>query len=121
MFDFDGDVISEVRIFGVQSFHDASGVRDSVEKIGIAERDVLRAGVDLLADVGEDGFLRDDAELAFVNGNDGTVAAEMLAAARSFRVPGNAVCAVWRNDVSVFVESRETGTVGNLECQAWDF
>ena len=75
MFDFDGGVISERRKFSVQFAHDGEGMADAVEKIGIAKGDVLGSSGDLLADIGENGFLIDDAENTVVDGDDGAVAA----------------------------------------------
>lgn len=93
VFDFAGDVVGEMRMLCVEHFDNSRGVSDAIEKIGIAECDVLGAGFDLLADVGEDYFLRDDTKLSSVNRNDWAVAAEMFAAARRFRVTGNAMLA----------------------------
>jgi hypothetical protein len=101
--DLDGGVVGEQRMLSMQSFDNAGGVRDAVEEIGIAEGDVLGTRLDLLANVGEDDFLRDDSELAVVDRNNWAMAAEMFAAARSFGVTGGAVVAGWENDVGVFL------------------
>ena len=52
-----------------------------VEEVGIAEGDVLRAGLDLGADVGQHHLDRHDAELPVVDRHNRTVPAAMLAAA----------------------------------------
>ena len=65
-------------------------MRDAIEKIGIAKSDVFGTGRDLLADIGEHDFPLNNAELARVNGNDGTVSAQMLAAAARFGVADSA-------------------------------
>ena len=60
---------------------------DAVEEVGIAERDVLGAGGHLRADVFEHNVCGHDAELPAVDGDDGTVAAQMFAAAARLRIP----------------------------------
>ena len=66
---------------GVQRLDQIDGVLGTVEKIGVAEGDVGGAGGDLRANIGEHRFALDDSELAVVNRHDGTMPAEMLAAA----------------------------------------
>ena len=56
MLDFDRRVERDLGKFAVQRFNQWDGVADAVEKIGIAESDVLRAGRDLAADIFEDEF-----------------------------------------------------------------
>ena len=102
VFDFDGDIVGEMRMLCVERFDNSRGVCDAIEKIGIAEGDVLGAGFDLLSNVGEDYFVRDHTKLAGVNRNDWAVAAEMFAAAGRFRVTGNAMRAGGQYNVSVF-------------------
>ncbi len=121
VFDFDGDVVGEMRMLCVEHFDNSRGVSNAIEKIGIAECDVLGAGLDLLANVGEDYFVRDDTKLPGVNRNDRAVAAEMFAAAGRFRVTGNAMRAAGQYDVSVFAESGKSATVGDFEGKAWNF
>ena len=115
MFDFDGHVVGQMRMVGVKSFENTSGVGDAIEEIRVAEGDVLRACCDLLTNVGENNVESDYTKLALINGNDRTMAAEMFAAAGSFRVARNFVCAVWQNNVRIFVESGKIGTVRNFE------
>ena len=102
VFDFDGDIVGEMRMLCVERFDNSRGVCDAIEKIGIAEGDVLGAGFDLLSNIGEDYFVRDHTKLAGVNRNDWAVAAEMFAAAGRFRVTGNAMRAGGQYNVSVF-------------------
>ena len=94
MFDFDGDVVGQMRMVSVKSFDDASGVGDAVEEIGIAEGDVSRASRDLLTNVCENNVERDYAELALINGNDRAMSTEMFATAGGFCVTGDALRAV---------------------------
>jgi len=121
VFDFDGDVVGEMRMLCLEHFDNSRGVSNAVEKIGIAECDVLGAGFDLLANVGEDYFVRDDTKLPSVNRNDWAVAAEMFAAAGRFRVTGNAMRAAGQHDVSVFAQNRKSGAVWDFEGKVWNF
>ena len=91
---------------GVQSFDDASGVADAIEEIRTHWKQRCAGRRRRLVGGCRRGrVLRDDSELALVHRNDRTVAAEMFAAAGSFRVSGYAVCSTFRqDDVSVFVE-----------------
>jgi len=106
MLDFYRYVVGEIRMSSVKSLHDARGMGDAVEKIWIAEGNVLRACFDLLTNVGENNIERDNVKLSSINRNDGAMTAEMFAAARRFGVPRGAVRAVWQNDVSVFFSER---------------
>jgi len=121
VFDFDGDVVGEMRMLCVEHFDNSRGVCNAIEKIGIPECDVLGAGFDLLANVGEDYFVRDDTKLSSVNRNDRAVAAEMFAAARRFRVTGNAMRAAGQYHVSVFAKSGKSGAVWDFEGKARNF
>jgi len=94
VFDFYCYVVGELWMLGVQRLDDARGVGDTVEEIWITEGDVLRAGDNLLVDIGEDDFLRNDAKLAFVYRDDRAMAAPMFAAAGGFRIAGRFVRAV---------------------------
>src|SRR6266566_3157984 len=94
---------------------------DAVEKIGIAESDVLCSGGDLLANVGENIFDGDNAKLASVYGNNGTMAAEVFAAARCLGVADGAVFSIGHDNMSVGAQRGQIGAVGNFEGQARDF
>ena len=121
VFDFDGGVVGEMRMLCVEHFDNSRGVSNAIEKIGIAECDVPGSGLDLLANVGEDNFVRDHTKLSSVNRNDWAVAAEMLAPAGRFRVTGNAMRAAGQYDVSVFAENGESGAVWDFEGKTWNF
>src|SRR5258708_39707431 len=94
---------------------------DAIEQIGIAEGDVLCSGSDLLANVGENILERDNAKLASVNRDDGTMSAEMFAAARCLSVADGAVFAAGHDDVGVVAQRGKIGAVGNFESEARDF
>src|SRR5258708_22654441 len=67
MFDFDGDVVRELREFVVQGLDNRHRMADAVEKIWIAEGDVLRARNNLLSDVGQNHFAIHHPENPLVN------------------------------------------------------
>jgi hypothetical protein len=79
--DLDGGVEGEIRPLGMEGGGDAQGMGGAVEEVRIAEADVAGAGRNLAADVGEDDMERDHAKGALVEGDDGAMAAEVLAAA----------------------------------------
>src|SRR5881397_2049016 len=72
--------------FGVHRADDAERLAGPVQKIGVAERDVGRAGQDLPPDILQDDVLRHDEEAAFVHRHDGTMQAEMQAPAAGLDV-----------------------------------
>ena len=80
--DLDRHVVGEPRELAREhASDDPTGVRRSVEEIGIAKRDVLRAACDLRAHVGcSTTSTRNRAEPALVHRDDRTVPAQMLAA-----------------------------------------
>jgi hypothetical protein len=88
--DLDDDVIGQGGELIVQSLHDGSGVRGAVEEVWVAEADVLGAGRDLLADVGQHDVALHDPELAAVDRHDRAVPAQMLAAAGGLGVADRA-------------------------------
>src|SRR6516162_1760880 len=118
MLDLDGHVVCELRKFTVQRVNERNGVADAIEEVGIAERDVLRASGNLLANVRKDDVAVDNAKNTFVDGNDWAVAAEMLATAARFGVAHSAVFARRQDEMCVRTKRRKVGTVRNLEAQA---
>src|SRR5258708_2607137 len=79
--DFDGYVVSEVRKFTMEFSNEFHGMADSVEKVRIAEGDVLRASSRLAANVFENNVAADNSKNTFVHRHDRTVPAKMFAAA----------------------------------------
>ena len=77
----------------VQRPRDAQRVRRPVEKIGIAEVDVARAGGDLRARILQHDVRRHGEETPAVDGRNRTVPAQVLAAARRLDVAGDALFA----------------------------
>ena len=112
MLDLDGGVIGHLRKFGVQCLHQPLGMRRAIEKIRIAERNMLRAGRHLLADVGHHHLHRQDAELALVHRHHRAMAAQMFAAARAFGEADDLAAALGRNQMRVARQRRQTGAVG---------
>src|SRR5262249_17567647 len=79
--DLYGDVIGEVRKLPVQLAHDVLGMRNAIEKIRVAKSNVLSPCRNLLPDIADHNFSRNDAKLAGINRDDGTVPAKMFASA----------------------------------------
>jgi hypothetical protein len=91
--DLGGEAERDARVLRVQRPRDPQRVRRPVEKIGIAEVDVTRAGRDLRARVLQHDLRRHGEETALVDGRDRTVPAQVLAAARRLDVAGDALFA----------------------------
>src|ERR1051326_1013548 len=113
--DFDGDVVRDAREFAMKSVDKFEGMLDTVEKIRITERDVLGAGRDLLAYVGEDYVAVYDAEDAFINRHDRAMTAEMLAAAAGLCRADYAGPIAGDDEVGVLCDRWHVGAVGALE------
>ena len=118
MLDLNGHVVGELRELTVQGLDERNGVPDSVEKVWIAEGDVLRIGGNLLANVRQNDVAVDNAENPVVYRNDRAVTAEMLAPAARFRVAHSAMFARGQNEMGVGTKRRKIRTVGNLKAQA---
>ena len=88
--DLDGDVEGHARVRGVDRARHRQRVLGAVEEVGIAERDVARAGRHLRADVGDDDVDGHDEEAAAVDRRDRAVAAVVQAAAAGLDVAGDA-------------------------------
>ena len=95
------------------------GVGGAVEEVGIAEGDVLRAGGDLRADVGEHDVGVHGAEAAVVDRHDRAVAAAMLAAARRLGVADDPPL-VADLERGVLRQRRQIGSIGRDELHAPD-
>ncbi len=93
MLDLDGHVVADVGMPRRQALDHAARMCRAVEEIRVAERDVLRAGRDLLGDVGEHGLDRHDPHAALVDRHDRAVRAGMQAAARGLGVAREATLA----------------------------
>jgi hypothetical protein len=97
MLDFNRHVIGNCRKFPMKFFDKFHGMTNAVEKIGIAERNMLRARGHLAANVFHHYIAAHDAKHALVNRNDGTMPAKMLAAAAGFRRSNDAKAVAGNN------------------------
>ena len=115
--DLDRDVVGHVGMRVVKRFDDAHGVRRTVEEVGIAERDVLRAGRHLRGDIRQHDFRLHDAELAAVDRHDRAMAAEMAAAAARFRVAGRRGCSSPTCNVAYAASGGRPDRSGTRNCR----
>src|SRR5579862_1845959 len=88
MLDLDSDVIGEPGPLCMERFDNLGGMAGTVEKVGIAERNVLGAGSDLAPDVFQHHLRLHDSENAAIHRDYRAVPAPMLAAAAGFRIAG---------------------------------
>src|SRR6266404_6313392 len=78
--DLDRYVVGELREFPVEFLNEFDGMTDAVEEVRIAERDMLRAGSRLAANVFENNIAADDSKDTFVYRHDRTMPATMRCA-----------------------------------------
>src|SRR5271154_4934001 len=82
----DGRVVSDQWKFGVKRLDNGDRVLWAVEEIRITEGHVSRARDDLLTDVFDHNLSPDDTKSPVVDGRDGTMPADVLAASAGFGV-----------------------------------
>ena len=116
--DLDGGVEGEEGMLRVHRLHDPQGMGRTVEEVRITERDVLRAGRDLLPDVGEDHLARHHPEAPVVHRDDGAVAAEVLAAPARLREPDDPLLAARQLEPGVLVERGKAAPVRNAKARS---
>jgi hypothetical protein len=87
--DFDGHVVTHLRVSRVERFHDPACVHWTIEEIRIAKRNVFGAHRHLLVDIVENCLNSHNTELTVVHGNDRTVAASVFTPARGVSCAGN--------------------------------
>ncbi len=95
-------------------------VTDAIEEVRIAEGNVLRAGGHLLADILHHDVAADDSKDAFVNRDDGTMAAKMFAAAAGFRRADEAESAAGNDEMSVLFDGRHIRAVWDFKIEAFE-
>ncbi len=117
MLDLDGHVVGDVRKFAVERFYKLHRVPDSVEKIRIAKRNVLRAGRYLLANIRKHDLAVHNAKNALVHRDNRTVPAKMLATTAGFRRSDHSITIARNNQVSIFLELGHSGTIRHLKVQ----
>src|SRR5882724_6242269 len=70
--DFDRYVVGELREFSVEFLNEFHGMADAVEEVRITERDMLRAGSRLAANVFENNIAADNSKDTFVRSEEHT-------------------------------------------------
>lgn len=112
--DLDRHVIGDIGKLIMQHAHDGDRVCWSVEEIGVAERNVLSSGRNLLADVREDDVALHNPEFPLVNRHDRAMPAQVLAAARSFGGSSNLARGAG-DQASITTENRQGRSIGRLK------
>ena len=115
MFDLDGHVVAELRKFAMHRFNNRKRVRRAVEKIRIAEGDVLRARGHLLANILQHHVALHHAKRAVVHRHDRAMPAQMLAAASCFGRTRDALLAAGHHHARIFRKFRHPRAVGHKE------
>ena len=82
----------------------------AIEKIGVAERDMLSAGGHLGANVFKDDIPLHNTEAALVDRDHGTMAAQVLAPAAGLGIP-HAPCAAVHGQLRICFERRQAAAV----------
>ncbi len=86
MLDLDRHIVSRCRLLAMKSSHDGDSMADAIEKIRIAESDMLRAGGYLSPDVPKDDAGWHDPEAPLIDRHDGAVPAQVLATPACFGI-----------------------------------
>src|SRR5712664_201008 len=115
--DFNRYVVGELREFPVEFLNEFHGVADAVEEVRIAERDMLRAGSRLAANVFENNIAADDSKDTFVYRHDRTVPAKVFAAPAGLRRTHDAIAIARHDQMRIFFNGRQAGTVRYFERQ----
>jgi hypothetical protein len=76
---------------------------DTVEKIGIAKRNVLGTHLDLSGNIAEDDGSLHNPKFSLIDRHDRTMSAEMFAAPASLSVSNNALLTIWKVQVCVML------------------
>src|SRR6266403_1394715 len=90
---------------------------DAVEKVRSTEGDMLRASGNLAPNVLENDSASNNAEDAFVDWNDRTMPAKVLAAATGFSGTDNAIACAGDYEMRILFQRRHTHAVRNLKRQ----
>src|SRR5664280_1924491 len=111
VFHLGSDVKSDIRMLLLQCAGYRHRVSGAVQEIGIAERNMSRARLDLLPGVGKDNLTRDHEEAPVVYGGDGTVKTPVQATPARLHVSNEALFALRRaKQAGILVERGETIT-----------
>src|ERR1017187_7797360 len=111
MLDLNRHIIGELRKLAAQSFNQRNCVAHAIEKIRVSERDMLRAGRDLLTHIAKDNFTVHDTEDPVVHRNNRAMTAEMFTSTAGFGVPHGAMLAGRKYEMSIAAKLREIAAV----------
>src|SRR5271168_1517435 len=117
MLDFYGYVVGHVGKLAVKFFDKLLCVTNAIKKVRVAERNVLSTRGDLLANVLNHNVATNDSKNAFVNGDDGAMAAKVFAAAARFRRAHKAESTAGFDKMSVLADGRHIRAVRDFEIE----
>src|SRR5258705_1948666 len=118
MLDLDRDVVSQAWELPAETLDNSPGVRRAVEKIRIAEADVLRPRSNLRADVVDDDIDRNRIKTSLVDRHNRTMPAQMFAPARGIGASDRACRAIGHLQRRVAGERRQASAIGTDHCQS---
>ena len=106
VFDLDRSVVGQLRKFAMQSLDQLDGVRRPVKEVGIAERNVLRSRLDLLANVGQHNLALHHAKFSLVNRDYRAMPAQVLAPATGLGISGKLLVTIRQYKFRILGEVR---------------
>src|SRR5271154_3471343 len=112
MFNLDGDVVGQLRKFAMQRLNNRQRMRGTIEKVRIAEGNVLRPSLNLLANIFQYHVAIDNPKCAVVNRHNRAVTAVMLAAAAGFRITNRARLPGGHDEPRIFLEWDHSSAIG---------
>ena len=104
--DLDRSVVGQLRKFAMQSLYQFDGMRWPIKEVGIAERNVLGSGLNLLANVGQHNIALHHTKFSFVNRNYWAMPAQVLAPAAGLGVSGKLLLAIRQYKLRILREVR---------------
>ena len=111
VFDLYCNVVGELRELLMQIRYNSYTVRRPIEEIGISEGDVLCPVSHLASDVLKDNVPLHYPKCTVVDGNNGAMAAKVLAAAGGFSISNRSCSARSHLQSSVMLQSRQVAAI----------
>ena len=116
--DLNGHVVRYGRKFPMKRPDKIHRVTNAIKEIRITEGNMLRAGGHLAANVFEHHVAANNSKDPFVDGNDGAVAAKMLATAARFCRTNDAKAISGNDEMRVLLYRGHSGSIRDFELKA---